>query len=554
MPYILVEIVDEGGNKELIAAPETWLERDDRDSQAFLCWPIVRNITTLNALLADASSTPLPGWEKHPCVIKCSNIQSLAIAGKMIDTLQKHWKDYGGGASKNSNRPGDASNGSSWKVKQENGFRDGNQTGARPEDEPDEEELTGMLVELTRKIESSNDAVRKRLYDGFRRVEKCLDELAEESLPTPSSNTSNPRKPSAQAWSPPHSAFEFYVNPLTCIEEMNDFEERLYDDEYRTQVHRWIDYTIGHERKPVKRMVEILDALIDIAFLAKFTWTGRSRMGKFAMVDYANIVDLFQYAGTTQTHLATPRFVAEFFSRKLNHLSAAKLRQAQQMRNLPTGDKNPTCTEEDDESTQTSATPSFTLEYEDSSIAETSTLDTIATKDDNAESSAPSSPPLPASHSSSTPPVPQTAQKMQPKKLTTSSEIIIDRFNTIEELDAFEEQLNDPEIRVRVHRWASETVGYESDPDRRMMEMLDLLFDRHFLPKFTWRGRREGSYALFKYSNILRLFQYVATSATHLADPLYVEKFLSNKLRHASVRAELYKGLRKSVPRKRRLV
>ena len=76
MPYILVEIVDEGGNKELIAAPETWLERDERDSQAFLCWPSVRNITTLNALLADASSTPLPGWEKHPCVIKCSNIQS----------------------------------------------------------------------------------------------------------------------------------------------------------------------------------------------------------------------------------------------------------------------------------------------------------------------------------------------------------------------------------------------------------------------------------------------------------------------------------------------
>uniref|UniRef100_A0A1S4HE08 DUF4806 domain-containing protein n=1 Tax=Anopheles gambiae TaxID=7165 RepID=A0A1S4HE08_ANOGA len=549
MPYILVEIVDEGGNKELIAAPETWLERDERDSQAFLCWPSVRNITTLNALLADASSTPLPGWEKHPCVIKCSNIQSLAIAGKMIDTLQKHWKDYGGGASKRSNRPGDASNGSSLKVKQENGFRDGNQTAARFEDEPDEEELTGMLVELTRKIESSNDAVRKRLYDGFRRVEKCLDELAEESLPIPSSNTTNLRKPSGQAWSPPHSAFEFYVNPLTCIEEMNDFEERLYDDEYRTQVHRWIDYTIGHERKPVKRMVEILDALIDIAFLAKFTWTGRSRTGKLALVDYANIVDLFQYAGTTQTHLATPRFVAEFFSRKLNHLSAAKLRQAQQLRNLPTGDKHPTYTEEDDdESTQTSATPSCTLEDEDSSIAETSAPETIATKDDNAKSSAPSSPP-------STPhPVLQTAQKMQPKKLTTSSEIIIDRFNTIEELDAFEEQLNDPEIRVRVHRWASETVGYESDPDRRMMEMLDLLFDRHFLPKFTWRGRREGSYALFKYSNILRLFQYIATSATHLADPLYVEKFLSNKLRHASVRAELYQGLRKSVPRKRRLV
>uniref|UniRef100_A0A182JS26 DUF4806 domain-containing protein n=1 Tax=Anopheles christyi TaxID=43041 RepID=A0A182JS26_9DIPT len=376
MPYILVETTDAVGNKELIAAPETWLERDEEGTRAFLCWPNVRNITTLNALLTDAGSIPSSEWDKHSCVVKCSNIQSLAIAGKMIETLQKHWKEYGnGGVSKRTTLANGVDEGPShrltkFKTEEDDWDRlqtsvpEVNQTEHQIDDELDEAQLIEMFTELTRKVERSHDEVRKQLYDGFRRVEKNLQEFSLEPPPA----TREPRS----AWSLSNNAFEFHVNPITCIEEMNDFEERLNDIEYRTQVHHWIVWSIGDESHPVKRMVEILDSLIDIEFLSKFSWTGRSQTGKFALREYTNLIDLFQYAGTTRTNLATPRFVARFFIQKLNYLSVA---------------------------------------------------------------------------------------------------------STIEELDTFEEQLNDPEIRSRVYRWASETISYEADPESRMMEILDLLYN-----------------------------------------------------------------------------
>uniref|UniRef100_A0A182P5B5 DUF4806 domain-containing protein n=1 Tax=Anopheles epiroticus TaxID=199890 RepID=A0A182P5B5_9DIPT len=395
MAYTLLETRDASGHKELLAAPESWIERDESGTRAFLYWPDVRNATMLNALLADPSSTPLPGWEKHPCVVKCANVRSLDMAGKMIKTLQKHWNDHSAAAKKiTSSEAQIATN----QIKVEPYDREELQTNCQENggtDEPSEAQLVEMFAELTRKIESNHAEVKKKLYDEFRRVEKGLDTLMAKSLPCSGRNT--------VATHLNNRSVEFHVNQLTSVEQMNDFEERLEDEEYRTQMKHWIDCTVSCERHPDQRMQEILFALFDREFLTKLSWTGLGQTSKVGLIKYENIISLFQYAG----------------------------------------------------------------------------------------------------------------------------------------LDNFEKQLSDPDILNGIHRWVNETVAYEVNPKRRMAEIMNLLFDRHFLAKFSWTGRKPGSYALIRYINVMRLFQYVGTTVSHHADHNYVADFFIKVLKNAGKRATI---------------
>uniref|UniRef100_A0A182N3Y8 Uncharacterized protein n=1 Tax=Anopheles dirus TaxID=7168 RepID=A0A182N3Y8_9DIPT len=86
MPYFIVETSDALGKKELLAAPEAWVEM--KKGKPYLHWPNVRNISSLNTLLADDRSVPSMMWEKHECDILRRNILSLALAAKSIEQLK----------------------------------------------------------------------------------------------------------------------------------------------------------------------------------------------------------------------------------------------------------------------------------------------------------------------------------------------------------------------------------------------------------------------------------------------------------------------------------
>uniref|UniRef100_A0A182M217 DUF4806 domain-containing protein n=1 Tax=Anopheles culicifacies TaxID=139723 RepID=A0A182M217_9DIPT len=124
-------------------------------------------------------------------------------------------------------------------------------------------------------------------------------------------------------------------------------------------------------------------------------------------------------------------------------------------------------------------------------------------------------------------------------------------LKTVEEMDAFEERLNDEAYRNQVYNWIDSCVSYERNPECRMMEILDLVFDRHLLPNFSWTGvssKGGCKHAFGAYKNIILLFVYVGTTSIHRADKTYVANFFMKKLRHAGFRAATLKGLRRCVP------
>ncbi|XP_035893289.1 uncharacterized protein LOC118503746 [Anopheles stephensi] len=498
MPYVLVETNDAAGNKELLAAPATWIQRRGNGT-SYLRWPNVRNFNMLNALLADDRSQPMAAWETHECSIKCSNIQSLALAGKMIKTLQKHWNSFGTSAHKRTIESSDDVTVSPVCKKSLTESSDRQQqqqqqvetvSEAEPTltslddfDEPNEQQLIGMLDELGSLVKKRHDEARKKMLDGFYRVENSLKSIVNEAERRVQESVAQ-RTPSA-------NDLEFCVNPLTCTEEMNDFEERLKGEEYRKHVERWIDCTIGYELNPEYRMRVILDALFDMTFLAKFSWTG-SGLDKISFGRYNNIVNLFNYTGTTDTHLATPRYVGQFFKKKLKHL-------ASQISNKDVSN---------------STSPSSFGNYENNSTQRAvESLREITVKDSPNE----------VKRSDNRP----TVTQFPPAP-----------FNCIVEVDEFEAQLNDPVYLKQVHKWINEQVAYEVNPEIRMMEILYMLFDNNFLPCFTWVGAKKDSYAMKKYKNVIKLFQYVGTTVAHRADYACVEHFFTKKLRYAWRRAD----------------
>uniref|UniRef100_A0A182WR42 DUF4806 domain-containing protein n=1 Tax=Anopheles minimus TaxID=112268 RepID=A0A182WR42_9DIPT len=493
MPYVLVETSDTVGNKELLAAPATWIQRNE-DGTVHLCWPNIRNINMLNALLADERSTPLAAWETHECVIKCSNIQSLSVAGKMIKTLQNHWKTVGSAQKRtievNDNlKPGPVCK------KPHNNSDNRQQMEAYPNNvhdealDPDELQVIGMFNELRSMIQSRHEEARKKLHDGFYRVDKSLHSLIGLSQVRELNGEKQEVLPdNAPECTQTTDMVEFYVNPVTCIDEMADFEERLNDEEYRKQVQTWIDCTIDHEIHPENRMRGILDALFEKQFLSNLSWAGKNTE-KLAFVEYKNIVHLFKYAGTTADCIATTRYVRQFLVKKLHNAG------------LWATDKN--------------MPPSLVA------------IDTISLNDDNNS-------------------VLQTVETLNETSVTDdddsqnsdNSNSGVKPFTCIEELDAFESKLNDGEYRAQMHKWIDKCVAYDINPEARMIEILYLLFDRNFLPKFTWIGAKKDSYGMKKYTNVVQLFQYVGTTSAHSADYMFVANFFNKKLRYASKRAD----------------
>ncbi|XP_053677059.1 uncharacterized protein LOC128727201 [Anopheles nili] len=334
MPFALVETTDVLGSKELVAAPETWIQRRE-GGKAYLCWPNVRNITTLNTLLSDENSMPSMMWEKHECQVKLTNILTLSSAGKMIEsfqsspspstTVQRRSKQMKPEISVESIQRKEPTS-DQWNIVtveqslKDNIVEEVSSCIANEQSTDSFEELKtvpqimDMFNDLKALIERNQDETRKKLNDGFFRLQKTLLPLVEGRSGSEITGTD---------CLPQDNSIEFHVNPLTSIEEMNDFEERLGDEDYRRQVYNWIDCTVGYEHNPEIRMMEILDLLFDKKFLPAFSWTGVSKgTKKRAMVEYKNIVRLFEHAGTTNTHRASHRYVASFFMKKLRYASA----------------------------------------------------------------------------------------------------------------------------------------------------------------------------------------------------------------------------------------
>ncbi|XP_035893292.1 uncharacterized protein LOC118503749 [Anopheles stephensi] len=333
MPYAVVETIDAFGNKELLAAPEHWIQSQENGKQ-YLCWPNVRNITTLNALLEDESSVPSLMWEKHECTVKRRCICSLALANATLEGIQKLTENKTTAERTTPTKSPDTNLTRNIVrvtslAKQMEDSNHGQENLVEPKieltfDPLGEGKITPkvseMFNELKRQIDANQEEMTKKMNEGFYRIQKTLVGLMHKQ-PEQGQSIGNAASSTRAMVTASKRNECINMKPIKTIEEMNDLETQLKDDTYRRQVFSWIDSVVSYERNPECRMMEILDLLFDRHFLPNFSWTGASAKGvkKHAFGDYRNILQLFAYAGTTNVHRADRTFVANFFMKKLRH-------------------------------------------------------------------------------------------------------------------------------------------------------------------------------------------------------------------------------------------
>uniref|UniRef100_A0A182RD77 DUF4806 domain-containing protein n=1 Tax=Anopheles funestus TaxID=62324 RepID=A0A182RD77_ANOFN len=336
MPYILVEITEPAGDRELLAVPATWIQRQG-EGCAYLCWPYVQSIRKLNALFQDEYSIPTEVWERYECEILCRNLPSLASADKMIETMEMQYEPSEESLPKkptleqtNSTNRHRAQRKQQHRWIKSETLRQNEKVKKLLALENDPlgdatscPQLLDLMYELKSLIKNNQDEIRKKLREGFGQVEKSLLAKQIESNAMQYAMERMESNAMGHASSCPQVP-QFKVDLLTEMDELEQFEVRLNDEEYLKKVHCWIDTTLGLERDSEHRMHTILDLIISRKLFAGFSWTGAGKE-KRPMYVHKNILGLFEYAGTTPMQ-RTDHTTVENFMRKKLHNSATRVK------------------------------------------------------------------------------------------------------------------------------------------------------------------------------------------------------------------------------------
>uniref|UniRef100_A0A182JS24 DUF4806 domain-containing protein n=1 Tax=Anopheles christyi TaxID=43041 RepID=A0A182JS24_9DIPT len=344
MPYILVEMTNPIGGKELLAAPATWIHNKAAEGTAYLCWPYARSIRKLNSLFEDEYSIPAEVWEKHECEILCQNIPSLTLADKMIETMESSQCETNGTVGVKQNvsqvtrndppplRPMQSKSMSNAGVQKLLSTLT-----AQTDDDPLGDvkpcpQMLDLMYELKSLIELNQEELRKKLKEGFGKVEKSVQSMNEKYLESNAVQYELGRA-DANAYQQIDQPEQFKVDVLTEMEALEEFEKRLEEEEYRIKVCQWIDASVGHLRESEHRMHIFLDLIIDRKLFAGFSWTGGGK-DKRPMNVHRNILSLFEYAGTTSVYRADHVSVENFMRKKL-HNSGTRVKSKGVRKSVP---------------------------------------------------------------------------------------------------------------------------------------------------------------------------------------------------------------------------
>ncbi|XP_053667896.1 uncharacterized protein LOC128718275 [Anopheles marshallii] len=101
-----------------------------------------------------------------------------------------------------------------------------------------------------------------------------------------------------------------------------------------------------------------------------------------------------------------------------------------------------------------------------------------------------------------------------------------------QELGMFESNLNDVKYFNEISAWLEDNI-FENTPENRMIEILDLLFSKQFLPKCSWTGISKGGVKLsmMTYRNILEVVRIHGSTSDISITKKDIARFFMKKLK-----------------------
>uniref|UniRef100_A0AAG5DE91 ZAD domain-containing protein n=1 Tax=Anopheles atroparvus TaxID=41427 RepID=A0AAG5DE91_ANOAO len=176
------------------------------------------------------------------------------------------------------------------------------------------EELYGSASTL---IKSSNCVTKGELVGTLEKMDKRVDVVTKQ-LGFLIQNILNNQRLTKKAISIRRVSFEF--NLIRNVEALESLNQDLDGKEYRDKIFNWLDANIDATDSE-NRMHQSLDLIFHREFFVQCNWTGRSNVSikKIGLLNYPNVIKLFQSIGRTDFTIVTNVELAYFFKKKIAH-------------------------------------------------------------------------------------------------------------------------------------------------------------------------------------------------------------------------------------------
>uniref|UniRef100_A0A182PN82 DUF4806 domain-containing protein n=1 Tax=Anopheles epiroticus TaxID=199890 RepID=A0A182PN82_9DIPT len=121
------------------------------------------------------------------------------------------------------------------------------------------------------------------------------------------------------------------------------------------------------------------------------------------------------------------------------------------------------------------------------------------------------------------------------------SEFEFNPVSSEEELNELDYKLgSNTEYLTKLTNWLNMKIVSE-EPNKRLHEAMDLVFERQFLPKCSWKGggKPERKIPMSAQTNIMKMFLVLGSTRFIAITDAFVAKFFLKKLPHAKERLDL---------------
>ncbi|XP_050086500.1 uncharacterized protein LOC126571754 [Anopheles aquasalis] len=312
--FLVVEIVNDKGEKEWKVAPKRWVCTTKNSRRTVLLWPREMLAERQMHLAKEGVCKPMKSWSRQECIVRqeCSTYDGANAALQIQQQSEVHLKSMGASgvvapepSAKQDLPETKTSMLASIKTMVE----------SLTKRHACIEQLNARIVKQNAKIEAQNIRIENESVD----LKKTL-QVMQKKLATLGSHQTHTEDYSTQSSS-------FYIEPSRTFVELNDLENMLNDEAFRSKMVAWLTFNIV-EKNPRRRMSSCLDLLISPELLTKCSWIGIHRNGieKPALKDIQNVLKLFKLMGSTPNKKVNDKEIAMFFKQKLKCAKSRFLR------------------------------------------------------------------------------------------------------------------------------------------------------------------------------------------------------------------------------------
>uniref|UniRef100_A0A182FWS4 DUF4806 domain-containing protein n=1 Tax=Anopheles albimanus TaxID=7167 RepID=A0A182FWS4_ANOAL len=336
--FLVVETVNDKGEKEWKVAPKRWVYSLKNSRRPVLFWPEEISPQQQYHLARERTSKPAKSWSRKECLIKHKCLTYEAASAALEVMLANSTLSASMPLRSVPKQPNVPRNIKIHVPKQPNdpiGVEDTHteqlsaiiERNANPYLEAaatlaDIKRMVKSLMKKTEGIETQNARIEKQnayIMERNSRIQKDHTDLMKELILIHRrfeylvSQQIELTKGSVENSS-------FHIDPVETVEQLDELENKLNDETFFFEMVAWLKLNVVG-LNPTKRMSSCLDLLFSLEMQANSLWTGTARDGtdykRPAFRDRNNILEVLKAIGGTPWEKVNDKNIAWFFRNKL---------------------------------------------------------------------------------------------------------------------------------------------------------------------------------------------------------------------------------------------